>query len=266
MSYRGKKNSEHAKDGGWIKLYRKLLFNGWIKNHKLFIFWTYCLLKTSHRVRKVMIGSQQITLQSGQFIFGREKAARETGLSPRSVRTCVHNLYTMGNLTIKTTNRYSIITITNWELYQAKENEATNKPTKDRPASDQPATTYKNGKNGRKRIYLPESEPYKLSLLLFSKILSNNPNSRLHNQQNKKREETLQGWADDIRKLIDLDKQSPETIMRVIKFATENHFWKSNILSGDSLREKWDRLTSQLLSDKYQSPKEERLADHYPIL
>lgn len=261
MSYRSKQNSEHAKDGGWIKLYRKLLFNGWIKNHKLFIFWIYCLLEASHRVHKVILGSQQVTLQPGQFVFGREKAAQDTGLSPQSIRTCVHNLATLGNITIESTNKYSVITVVNWERYQGSVYESTSKATNYQPATNQQSTTYKNRKNLRQKIYPPESEPYRLSLLLFNNILSNNPNSRLHNQQNKKREETLQGWADDIRKLIDLDKQSPKTIMRVVEFATENHFWQSIILSGENLRKKWDQLTSQLLSSNHRSLKNEQQID-----
>lgn len=83
-----------------------------------------------------MIGNQQIALQPGQFIFGRKKASKETRLSERSIRTCVYNLCTLGNLTIKTTNRFSLITIVNWELYQDKGIKTTSKTTNDRPATD----------------------------------------------------------------------------------------------------------------------------------
>ena len=62
-----------------------------------------------------MIGFQKIDLSPGQFIFGRDKASEETGLSVRTVRTCIKTLENMQNLTIKATNKFSIITISKYE-------------------------------------------------------------------------------------------------------------------------------------------------------
>jgi hypothetical protein len=101
---------------GWIKLYRRALSNGWLKNHKLWAFWCYCLLKASHEKKKTILGFQEIELEPGQFIFGRKKAAEDTGLTERSIRTCLKLLEKNGNVTIKTTNKFSIITVVNWAL------------------------------------------------------------------------------------------------------------------------------------------------------
>jgi hypothetical protein len=103
---------------GWIKLHRQLIERGWLKNPKLLTFWIYCLLKATHQPVKAKVGYQEVDLEAGQFIFGLRKASDESFLSVRTIRTCLDFLRKAGNLTIKTTNRFSIISIINWELYQ----------------------------------------------------------------------------------------------------------------------------------------------------
>ncbi len=46
---------------------------------------------------------------------------RELHLSIRNVRTCLSTLVKIKNLTIKSTNKFSIITICNWNIYQNTE-------------------------------------------------------------------------------------------------------------------------------------------------
>jgi hypothetical protein len=63
-------------------------------------------------------------------------AASETGLTEREVRTCFSTLQGLSNIGVKTTNRYSIVTICNWDLYQCAENENDQQTTSKRPAND----------------------------------------------------------------------------------------------------------------------------------
>lgn len=130
---------------GYVKLWRKALENGWLRNHKLWVFWSYCMLKATYKTRTVFHGWQEIQLEAGAFIFGRKQCAKDTGLSERSIRTCIEHLRKAGNLTIKTTNRFSIITLENWAQYQFEGEETTSKTTCRRPAGDHK----QEGKNER---------------------------------------------------------------------------------------------------------------------
>jgi hypothetical protein len=98
-----------------------------------------------------MIGLQEIDLMPGQFIFGRLKCSMETGLSEQIVRSCLQALKLTSNLTIKSTNKFSIITIINWDIYQVDECEfnqqITSNLTNKQPTNNQQITTYKNIKN-----------------------------------------------------------------------------------------------------------------------
>ena len=106
---------------GYVRLWRKSLDAGWIRNHKLWAFWTYCLLKATHKEFDAIVGLQVVHLMPGQFIFGLHVASKETGLTIREIRTIIDFLRKAENMTIKTTNKFSVITIINWPTYQGEE-------------------------------------------------------------------------------------------------------------------------------------------------
>ena len=116
---------------GYIKLWRKTLDAGWLQNHKLWVLWSWCLMKASHKEFDVIVGCQSVHLMPGDFIFGLKVASKELRLSIQSIRTLLDFLKNTQNLTIKSTNKFSIISIINWNAYQGEENEIntqTNKP------------------------------------------------------------------------------------------------------------------------------------------
>lgn len=92
----------------------------------------------------------------------------------------------------------------------------------------------------KKRIYDESDSFYKMANYLKTKILDWKPNARLPNN--------LQSWADDFRKMHELDKRSKEEIKRVIDYATSDVFWQKNILSAKKLREKFDTLDALSMS------------------
>jgi len=139
---------------GWIKLWRKLEDNPIFKNPRLLQLWIYCLFKANHRKNKAMIGFQEIPLTPGQFITGRYSLAKDLGLKPRSTRSSwnwLKILESMRFLTIKSTNKYSIVSINNWHTYQGNEMEDYQQPyqrdTIKIPSKYHQNTTDKNDKN-----------------------------------------------------------------------------------------------------------------------
>ncbi len=150
---------------GYIKLWRKSLDSGLLKNSNLWTFWCWCLLKASHKEIKIMVGYQEVVLQPGDFVFGRKKAAKELKMSERTVRTCLKTLKNILNVTIKTTNKFSIVSVMNWESYQsdnsASDHQSDQQATNKRPTSDQQATTnknVKNNKNVKEQQYTPSDD------------------------------------------------------------------------------------------------------------
>ncbi|ATF11211.1 hypothetical protein A616_04085 [Brevibacillus brevis X23] len=56
-----------------------------------------------------------------------------------------------------------------------------------------------------------------------------------------------QKWADEFRKLVELDKvQDKHLIQDVIEWVTSDTFWKTNVLSAKKLRDKFGELALKM--------------------
>lgn len=136
---------------GWIKLYRSLKEWQWYSDINVSRLFIHLLLSASFVTTKW----QDIVINRGQCIVGRESLSRETGLSEQQVRTALKKLQKSEEITTKATNKYTIITITNFDRYQGGEDieQPTNQPTNNQqitnnqPTNNQQITTYKNVKN-----------------------------------------------------------------------------------------------------------------------
>jgi len=127
-------------DQGYVKLWRKSVDSGIMQNPNLWTFWSWCLMKASHKKRKQVVGMQMVDLNPGDFIFGRKAASEALGISERTIRTCSKKLKKFGNVTIKATNKFSVISIVNWDTYQcdalSSDQQSDQQVTSKRPASD----------------------------------------------------------------------------------------------------------------------------------
>lgn len=136
---------------GWIKLHRKLKNSLVFDNPDLLKVWIWCLLKATHDDYIQMIGLQEVELEKGQFIFGRKVAANELKMSESKTYRLIKKLETMQNLNIKANNKYSIVTIENWELYQSDNNNSEQQfeqqMNNKRTTNEQQMNTNKNIKN-----------------------------------------------------------------------------------------------------------------------
>jgi hypothetical protein len=56
----------------------------------------------------------------------------------------------------------------------------------------------------------------------------------------------MDNWADGMNKIIRIDKRDVKQIVEVIRWAHSDDFWKTNILSPDSLRAKFDQLIPRM--------------------
>jgi len=138
---------------GYVKLWRKSLDAGWLKNPKLWTFWCWCLMKASHKEYDQIINCQTIHLAPGDFIFGLKSASKELKMSIQSTRTILFFLEQNKNLMRKTTNKFSIISIINWYNYQSEENPTNKQLTNKQQTTNKQLTTNKNDKNDKNKEY-----------------------------------------------------------------------------------------------------------------
>ena len=106
----------------------------------------------------------------------------------------------------------------------------------------------KNTRNSAKAKYDEASPYYLLAKELFSLIKGNN---------NEAKEPNYQTWANEFRKLIELDKVSIANAKTIIQWSQQDGFWKGNILSAKAFRDKYDRLKVQSKLFDNNVPKQE---------
>lgn len=132
---------------GWICLHRQLLEWEWYNDINVCRLFLHCLLKANHKDKKW----QGNVIPRGSFVTGRNVLADETGLTVQQIRTSLNKLKSTNDLTIKSTNKNSLVTVVNYGFYQDKEFESTNKttskPHNEQPTSNQRITTTNNVNN-----------------------------------------------------------------------------------------------------------------------
>ena len=136
---------------GWIKLHRKTIDSKVFQNEKLLKTFVWCLLKASHKEYEFLHGRQKVSLKPGQFITGRKRAGEELDMPPSTAWFYLNLLKDDSTLDIKSNNKYSLITLINWGLYQSDadgvdSNLDSNLDNK-RTTNGQQTDTYKNVKN-----------------------------------------------------------------------------------------------------------------------
>lgn len=147
---------------GWICVHRQLVDNPIFKNDKLFRVFMYCILKASHTDHEQLVGDSVVSVKRGQLVTGRKALSSATGLSEQNIRTAVLKLEKMGILTSNPTNKFSIISIVNWDKYQQTNQQVTS----NQPASNQQVTTNNNDNNGNNENNDDGKTPSKLNVPL----------------------------------------------------------------------------------------------------
>jgi hypothetical protein len=107
---------------GWIKLHRRLLKNHIFDNPRLLKTFLWCLLKASHKEHTQMVGRQKVLLRPGQFVTGRTKSSEALNMSPSTAWAYLKLLEDDKTIEIQSTTKFSIVTITNWRMYQSRDN------------------------------------------------------------------------------------------------------------------------------------------------
>ena len=96
---------------GYVKLFRKFITWEWYSNINTKTVFIHCLLKANWEDKKY---EGQI-IKRGSFVTGRKQLAKEVGISEQQVRTALSHLISTNEITIKKTNKYSIISINNFD-------------------------------------------------------------------------------------------------------------------------------------------------------
>ena len=123
---------------GWIKLHRAFANWEWSDEPFMVSLFIHLILAASNRDTKWKGES----LKRGQVIFGLSKWAKKTGISVQSLRTSLKKLESTGEINTKSTSKYTLITVCNYDKYQeVPKGVPTRKSTRDQQAINKRSTS-----------------------------------------------------------------------------------------------------------------------------
>ncbi|MGD6899318.1 replication protein [Bacillus infantis] len=135
-----------------------------------------------------------------------------------------------------------------YEEWDSESSGATTASTK-APAPKQPKKPAKPLK------YDEENSYYKMAVYFHKRVAAVAKESGVEHLIKRA---NLQTWADDFRKLIEIDKVTKKKAKEVMDWVTNDEFWKTNVLSARKLREKFSELAIKMTAS--QKPKQRQQA------
>jgi len=146
-------------NNGWIKLHRSILDWEWYDDTNTRMLFIHCLLKANCRDVKY----RGDIVKRGCFLTSVEILSSETSLTISQIRSSLNKLKMTNDIANETSSKGSIISITNYDLYQSNDKpvdkEIASDLTNESQTDDKPIATNKNIRSIKKEkesVY-PES-------------------------------------------------------------------------------------------------------------
>lgn len=104
-------------NSGFIKIDRKITEWRWYSDANTIRVFLHLLLIANYEDKPF----EKVIIRRGEAATSYDAIAQKLNLSIRNVRTALNHLKSTGEVTVKVTRRFSIVTIENWEKYQCIE-------------------------------------------------------------------------------------------------------------------------------------------------
>lgn len=126
------------KPTGYIKVFRSIEDWAWIDEPVMFYFWVRILLMANWEDKEW----HGTTIERGSFITTLSDLSESLNLSVRQIRTCIERMKNDKQIVVKTTNKFTKITICKYDDYQC---DATNERQTNDTLGDKQTTQTKEG-------------------------------------------------------------------------------------------------------------------------
>ena len=125
---------------GWVKNYRKEMDWEWFTDPATAHLFHYLTLAVNHKATRY----RGVDIPAGGMTTSEDALSRATGLSRQQVRTAIKHLISTNEITKKSTRKYTLLIVNNWEKYQSDNQQPNQQLTNKQPTPNQQLTTNKN--------------------------------------------------------------------------------------------------------------------------
>lgn len=205
-------------DGSYIKLSRGLLDWEWYSDINTTRAFIHMLLKANWKDGNF----KGMVVPRGSFVSSVGKLASETGLTEREIRTAISHLKMTGEVTSKTTNKFTVFSVVKYDLYQANDKQSVSQEPSKRHSNDIQTTTIEEKKEGKKgnkekntkKDFFPEDEKLNQAFADFADM---------RKQIKAPMTDRAVGMA--IKKLTELSGGNSDTAVKILEQSIMNS-WK----------------------------------------
>ncbi|MBR9845289.1 MAG: hypothetical protein GYB35_03865 [Algicola sp.] len=178
---------------GFVMLHRDIIDWEWYQSQETTRVFIHLILRANYKDKKW----QGITIKRGQLVTSNNRLSAELSLSIQQTRTALKKLESSGYIKRKTTNKFTLITINNYEDRQSSasiiNNQKTIPKTIKKPSAHNQTTTTKKRNNLNKVKIVERAQNFKKQVFEHSNYSNNilssffNYWSELNLQKNKMR-------------------------------------------------------------------------------
>ena len=123
---------------GWIKLYRQLAEKQiWLEQpFSKGQAWVDILLMVNHKPGEAVVGNMAIAVQPGQRVTSIKQLSERWGWSRKKTKSFLTLLERAGMLTHKSTTKYTVLTVENWDNFQSDKRHAAHQKNSKRTSTE----------------------------------------------------------------------------------------------------------------------------------
>lgn len=121
---------------GWITIHRSLLKKGYYNDSHYVHLWLHLLLRANHETTEFLWNNEILKIQRGQFVTGRKKMAKETGIQESKIERILKCFESEQQIEQQKTTKYRLITILNYSEYQDKKQQSEQQVNNKRTTSE----------------------------------------------------------------------------------------------------------------------------------
>jgi len=135
----------------------------WISSEpELLAVFSRLLMEANFETKKTILNGRLVEVRRGQLVYGRDAFSKKSGVSVCKLRRYMKLLESDQVISQHKTSKYTVISITNYEQYQATDQQTNQQIASKQPADSQQITTpkeVKEVKNVKKEQILPPYIP-----------------------------------------------------------------------------------------------------------
>ena len=242
---------------GWLKIHRQMIEWEWFKDASMVQLFIFLLLKAN----RTPIQWHGITIQRGQLVTSIDSIFDAINLSPQTIRTCLKKLESTGEIAKSSTNKYSIVTICNYESYQASEEENEDELTSNQQATQQARNDKINNQTNKQtnKQENPVTDEISKTCCNDEVVTNKQINNQINNQENEKSTSNLTTIQEERIKKYNINPLYKSPLLFKEKKMPENFSAKKTAFSFDDLwnlydkkrgdktklRKKWEELSEK---------------------